>query len=305
MSSNAEQLITGLSTPPPPAAPPAVIGNMPAQPAREARCLLGWMEGAQAVQILVQPPNSIPLTDATEAVAGAASAVNNRLVTSIDQSNAMAPPPPTLDNYVTQLRSQPGLGSTLLAQGWSPALIDLRQLYAFQPIVYTDGLDRVANLDPHDLESLARVTIPISEATPFAATFDERARCWVVSSPNPNLRVVGAVAPGEGGAFGFGVGITPSMVQVIRSHGRLLLHDGYHRCVGLLRHGIHEIPALVWDNPVADQLVPAGMLPSAAYLGDRPPGLADYFDDMVSCTVRIFRTTKVVTITATEFNVAS
>jgi hypothetical protein len=274
-------------------------------PTQEARCLLGWMDPAAGVQLLTMPPSPITPAEAQAAVAAATWAVNARLIDNIDQADAIKPLPPTLEPYIEQLRAEGGLVPTFMAQGWTPGMVDLRMLHAFQPVVFHDGVNRVGEIDPSDLIATAEVTIPRNVPTSIKASFDERSRAWVASSPNPNLRVVDVVRPEAAPTFGFVIGITPSVVQVIRSHGRLLLHDGYHRSVGLLRRGIYHVPALIWDNPLVDQLVPAGMLPPASYLGDRPPCLADYLDDVVAHTVHLPRTTKTVIVTATEVNIAS
>jgi hypothetical protein len=82
--------------------------------------------------------------------------------------------------------------------------------------------------------------------------------------------------------FGFSVGVPPSFIEVARFQGRYLLRDGHHRAFGLLSRGITRVPAYVRDFATASELAPAEALPRSAWLGDRPPLLRDYHDDLVA-----------------------
>lgn len=78
------------------------------------------------------------------------------------------------------------------------------------------------------------------------------------------------------------------MLSVARIQGRYFLRDGYHRAYGFLSNGIYVVPAFVREFGATEQLgIPAGMLPTGAWLGDRPPFLPDYIDDAVSAEVRL------------------
>jgi hypothetical protein len=273
-----------------------------AQATREARCLVGWMEPTAALQLLTNPPHCMPSEEATTRVRAASWAVANRMVPDIDQGDAIGALPDDLQPYVAQLQGAGGIVAALLTAGWQIAMVDIRKVHAFQPLVYTDGEDRVGAIDPSDLLALAKLALPAENTCEMNICGNEVSRSWVISSADPNLRFLG-LAPPTPPTFGFGVGAAPSLIQVVRSQGRLLLRDGYHRCAGLSRRGIFKVPAMVLDKPFSDQLVPLippGMLPPQAYLGDRPPTLADYFDEEVSCLVRRPRMRKAVVLTATE-----
>src|SRR5216684_2023100 len=105
----------------------------------------------------------------------------------------------------------------------------------------------------------------------------------------------GLIASGQGQApqgppvLGFSVAIVTSFVRIARYRERYILVDGYHRAHGFLRRGIKVVPAFVSEVHSFESLglPPVGMLPQDAYLGDRPPLLADYLTDEVSAAVMV------------------
>jgi hypothetical protein len=179
-----------------------------------------------------------------------------------------------------------------VTEGWDVKLVDLRRVVAFQPQVFSeDAEERVADTDGDDIESIARLSIPSPTPTQLPAQFDPLRPAWIFSSANPNLRVTGQfggeVQPGTAG-FGFTIAVHASQMQVARFRGRLLLRDGYHRAYGFLRRGIHRVPVWFREFDAIEQLgINPAMLPQDAFLGDRPPTLADYLDDSVAATVRL------------------
>jgi hypothetical protein len=99
------------------------------------------------------------------------------------------------------------------------------------------------------------------------------------------------------------VTILPSFVQVVRYRQRLILRDGYHRSLGLLAQTITRVPVLFREFGQFEPLgLGPGMLPEAAYLGDRPPLLADYLSDAVSAEVDLPATQKMLVIQGIEMN---
>jgi hypothetical protein len=92
-------------------------------------------------------------------------------------------------------------------------------------------------------------------------------------------------------------------MQVAGLAGRYFLRDGYHRAYGLLNAGITHVPALVKDFGSFEEIaLPPGMLPQAAYLGERPPMLPDYLDDVLAADTSIPVTQKMVVVQALELN---
>jgi hypothetical protein len=175
-----------------------------------------------------------------------------------------------------------------------------------------DAVKRVEGLTAADLLAIARVTLPIPPATPITLPmiFDKVKNAHIVSSANPNLRVMGNfIAPVQastGGPVLQGVGFvveqSESYLSVAGVNGRYFLRDGYHRAYGLLRAGITHVPALVRDfTSFEEAQMPAhGLLPMEAFMGDRPPTLPDYLDDTVGVDTFAPITTKMIIVQALE-----
>jgi hypothetical protein len=207
----------------------------------------------------------------------------------LDQGDAVVDPPDELQPHIASLLASES-GAAMAAEGWEVKVVDLSRIRAAQPLVFSDDAEaRVAELDPDDIVALAEITLPIPQAANLPAQFDESQRAWIVSSPNPNLRIARAfgseLQPGVIG-LGFAVTMLTSYVSVAIFDGRLILRDGYHRTYGLLARGVAQAPAFVREVPGLDALgLPVGMLPQEGYLGERPPTLSDYHDDEVAASV--------------------
>jgi hypothetical protein len=196
---------------------------------------------------------------------------------------------PALDGHVREVVATEG-GAAMLAEGWEVKLVDLRRVRGAQPVVFSDEAEaRVADVDPQDIVSIAQVTLPMPQPTELPAQFDEAQRAWIFSSPNPNLKIVGhfgaELQPGVMG-FGFIVRLLPSFLSVALFEGKPILRDGYHRAYGLLRRGIHVVPAFVREVPSIEAIgFPQGMVAQELYLGSQPPRLPDYLDDDVAADI--------------------
>jgi hypothetical protein len=95
-------------------------------------------------------------------------------------------------------------------------------------------------------------------------------------------------------------------LQIARWSGRTFVRDGHHRAVGLLAHGVHVVPAVIIEARTWKELVggaEAGALPYDALFGDRPPRLADFWDDTVAADSLHPAVRKVVRIRGEEFAV--
>jgi hypothetical protein len=268
----------------PSSAQPAPIGWRAPRPARVP---LGWLAPEQGEFLLANRAEAGPPEDHRARVREARDAVAARPVWG-DRAGLVSPLPAELGDHAARLGATP-VGTAMRAEGWDIAMVDLDEIVAFQPNVFTDTTsDRVAGLDPSNLESIAALTLPINNTAPVSVQYDELSRAYTTTSPNPNLRVVGNFddRPADGPlGFGFRVAVTPSFLQVARIRGRLVLRDGYHRSFGLISRGITHVPAYVRDFDTTENLAPAGMLPQNTWLGDRPPMLRDYHDDRVAASV--------------------
>jgi hypothetical protein len=194
----------------------------------------------------------------------------------------------------------------MFAEGWEVAVADLRRVCSIQPVIFTDHAEeRAQELHPGNLSALAALSLPLPVAThSLPAQFDHVKNAWMLSSANPNLRVLGnwggEVQPGIIG-FGFAVQVSPSFMQIASFRGRLLLRDGYHRAYGLLRRGITEVPVFTKSFSTVESLeLNPGMLPQDAYLGERPATLQDYLDDRVAVDVQLPGAQKMIVIQALE-----
>jgi len=270
---------------------------------RPARVPLGWLPPERGEFFLVSNQAGVGLSEAQRArVREARDAVAARPA-GIDQADLVSALPPELADHIARLAMTPP-GAGMRTEGWDIAMIDLERVVAIQPSVFTDtATQRVAGLDPGDLLSIAELTLPINHTAPVSVEFDEFKQAYILTSPNPNLKVVanfnGPLPNGMPG-FGFGVAVAASYVQVVRFQNRYVLRDGYHRAFGLLSRGITRVPAFIRDFDTAENLAPAGMLPQNTWLGDRPPLLRDYHDGRVAESVSLPARHRMIVIHALE-----
>ena len=273
---------------------------------RRMRALIGWLPSQQAVHLL---GGGRPVVDdqvraqygerarlAREVVAARAPMPSDEVV--------VTALPSELGEHVELLRASPA-AAPYWEEGWTPMLVDLRKVCSFQPAVAAEhAIERAAAADAANMLGLATITLPLPTKTPVPVRFDPTRQAYLFSSPNPNLRVQGnfnAELDGGQHVYGFVVGVSTSFLQVARFQNRYFLRDGYHRAFGLLRRGIHIVPALTRDlGPTEELGVPSGMLPQGAYLGARPPMLSDFLDDEVAADVSLPTTHKLVIIQGLE-----
>jgi hypothetical protein len=273
---------------------------------REARVLLAWMSEPQAHLALAEGAANAVLTGEQQALLARARGMLSTRAAGIDQNDLIRPWPAALHDYVTALQDNAGARSCL-ADGFTPALVDLSRVCACRPSVHTDGIkDRVSGAAVDDVRLLAELTLPLAAPPEITLQFDHERLTFVTNPVSQDLQVVGAFSePAPDGppgtvSVGFQLRVTTSFVLVAGAAGRYFLSDGYERCIGLLRRGARYVPALVKDDlPLAD-LAPPGMLPFEVLIGDRPPLLPDYWDADLSCSVQLPASRKIVVIRASE-----
>ena len=286
-------------------------GNTLGHVTRPARALIGWMEQANAQLVLAQ--RNVQLAgDQTHADRATAArqtvAARNPFV---DELHILNEPGPELNEHIASFLAQPDY-QPFGVEGWSVKIADLSKVIALQPMVFWDhAQERTESAVIGDMPTLAKITLPIrSGPEPVPLQFDPARNTWMITSRNPNLRIVGQfTAPVDLGGgnqvtgCGFAVTVSASFVQVIRYHNRLLLRDGYHRSLGLLARGITHVPVVFREFGQFEPLgLGQGMLPEAAYLGERPPKLADYLTDAVSAEVNLPASQKMLVIQGIEMN---
>jgi hypothetical protein len=285
-------------------------GNTLGHVTRPARALIGWMQQAEAQLMLAQRMVQLATNQShvdRAAVARQTVAARPPLV---EELHVLSEPGPELEGHIGSLIAQPDY-QPFVAGGWSVKIADLSKVVALQPMVFWDhARERTQSAVAGDMPALAKITLPIrSGPEPLPLQFDPARNTWMITSRNPNLRIVGQFSgPVDVGGHqvtgcGFVVTISTSFVQVVRYRGRLLLRDGYHRTLGLLAQGITHVPVLFREFGQFEPLgLGPGMLPEASYLGDRPPFLADYLADAVSAEIDLPASQKMLVIQGIEMN---
>jgi hypothetical protein len=275
---------------------------------RQARVLVAWM-GEPEARFALAGQTDNPLSAEQEAsILGARASLEARPA-GIDQGDLIRALPAGLADHVARLESNPQ-AEPYFAEGCAPALVDISRVCAIQPKIFTEhAAERVAGARADDVRSLAEVALPLAPPRGLAPQYDRERQTLITSLANPNLRIVGVFGgPADNGPpgtmnLGFQVRLVESFVKVVSAQGRYFLLDGYHRCLGLLRHGVRYCPAFVRENVPLGTLVRTNMLPFEAFAGDRPPVLADYWDDTVSCTAWLLATRRAIVVQATEISI--
>jgi len=188
------------------------------------------------------------------------------------------------------------------------ALINLDQVAVSQSVVAVDDVRVSALLTDHSLEQLIDVCVPLRPTSPPIVGYDNRAQTWIVRSSDASIEIVGRYAGPVGEVaegtqlFGFIVQASPSRITVRRTGGRLVLVDGHHRALALWIAGVLEVPAVVYDGSLVDN-IESGQLPSAVVLDERAPRLGDYLNDEVSVECRVARSESMTVVGAQRLQV--
>lgn len=275
---------------------------------RPGRALIGWMQTDIAVRLLNGNDASASMSNAHISMVNKAQVAVATRAAGVDQVGILSPATGDLAGHIAQLR-QFGPAQAMFSEGWEVALANLLRVCAFQPVVFVDSArDRVNTVDFLDLQSLARMSLPLTAPAQLPVQFDQVRNTFAILSQNPNLRIASTYsgpAANSGGVqvLGFTVGMAPSFMQVVEFQGRYFLRDGYHRALGLLSAGVQQVPVFFRHIRLVEELFPAGMLPQGAFLGDRPPILPDYSSNLVSADVELPALQKLVAIQGLELNV--
>ena len=222
----------------------------------------------------------------------------------IEQDGIIDEDDPAIAEIVHRLQNQPNTAA-FWNEGWTVGIVDLSRVCSLQQsVVSQQAEERVSAVGPENAVSVAEVTLPPASTDELPLQFDEQRMAWIISAPNPNLRITGAanaVSP-DGPLCGFNFAILPSFLQVARHHGRYVLRDGYHRAYGLLARGITRAPAFIRDFGVGALGTSAGLFGTDVYLGERPPVLEDFRDDEVAVHVDVPAVQKMILITGLELS---
>lgn len=278
---------------------------------RPARGLIGWLSDQEAASALLSR-NPKPGEDVSEYISVAAecrAAVQERPV-----FQALDPVLHRSFAGLDEVSARPDVASALGNLKWGPAVVDLRKVLSFQKVIHIDGLeDRLGELS--DDRALLELCIPTDQPAPPTGAFtDQDGKGFTVSSFNPNLRIAGGqiseaqVSQGPGmpaakmQAITLLVFMGASFLQVVRYKGRSFVRDGYHRTAALIRRGVFEVPCILIEASTFEEVGAApGAFSYEVLFGDRPPGLADFWDSDVSRPIQQLAVKKVVRVRGEEF----
>jgi hypothetical protein len=224
--------------------------------------------------------------------------------------------PPELVEMGAQFRERPEVKLMFQGYEWDLRMIDLSTVLAFQKQILTEEIDgRVANNTADDLVGLFRVGLPEEKNESLLTAVDQSSRAFTITSLNPNLSIMSMASaelpssqvPGgtakQTKVYGFVITVKPSFLTAVEYRGRLYIRDGYHRSYGLIKKGIHQVPAIVVQAKNFKQMGANGpaFLPEEVIFGERPLMLRDYLDDEVSATVQYRVPRKVIRVRAEEY----
>ncbi len=279
----------------------------PAPATEWARFLLAWLPDPAAVlAVLGRPPRPGDDTASAMAVVERTRAAR-RCRPAYSGGDPRVPAP---EAALRAIADRADIQAAFATMRWEPAWVDLTSVLSVQQLVRLSGLgERVgaANADPAGLVDLV---MPSGGPQQITASTDGDGKAVTISSPNPNLRVVGSglgeVEPEPGKkqlAVSILIGGAASYLQVAEYRGRYFLRDGYHRAVGLLRRGITVIPCVFVFPRSLQELTPNnGLFAEDVLFDERPPAVADFLDASVTFTIRRPSPRKFIRVRGDEFN---
>lgn len=185
---------------------------------------------------------------------------------------------------------------------WHPAMIDLRKILAFQPIVRVDDLDDRIGIALNDPDALLELCFPSGRN--IAASFETNPQGYTITTTNPHFTYVSSQIPIPKNiqalpVLTFTPQVNAGFFNVVCYQGRYFIRDGYHRAAGLLHKSKEEqvvVPCIIIEAQMLNQTGwQPGMIAEAILLSDYPPYVSDFWNEAVSCDFfqkarrRIFR----------------
>ncbi len=284
-------------------------------PQRRVRSLLGWLSEHEGVTTLLGHPPMLG-EDVTAQRANwqaAHAAVQGRTPYSPGQVVVTGD-----RSKLDEIARRPELAGHFSGLNWRIEMVDLEYVLSFQKVIILDGAnERIGNADRDEAE-LFNLCIPVEQDGSLASiSTDPDGKGFAFSSLNPNLRIAGSHAGHA--QMSPGIGVPPlkvmaftlfaftgsSYLQVVRYRDRCFVRDGYHRATALLRRGVRIAPCIFIEARNLGELgCPQGSLTEDVLYGDRPPRLADFWDDTVAREVSQPAIHKVIRIRGDEFVIA-
>jgi hypothetical protein len=281
---------------------------------RALKILLPWFDRREAIAALLGfrlPENDEESADASETFDAARATLQTRPPYA-DRAPLIEPLPAEIADHGGEFLEQfraPVWGQDA-PRDVRTAVVDLRQVIAFQKAISLEGIDdRVATASVDDWSSLSAIClVPPGEALEeeLKGTFDKDSKGMTISSLNPNLRATQVRPTGRsraGQVFSVEVVFGTPFVHVVEYRDRLFLRDGYHRTYGLLARGIHRVPCLYEKGTSATDVHKGGsaFIAHEHLFGPQPPMLTDFHHPDYSHLVEQKSFRKVIRIRVEEF----
>jgi hypothetical protein len=274
------------------------------------RALVAWLPENQAVTLMLGHP-PLPGED-TGPVIERLQRHREALARRAPFQTAEARHDELVDDDLRAVANRPEVRAAFAQVQWTPAVIDLTGVIAYQPVVNIGSLDdRVAPVLA-DRFQLIEFCLPSGGAQQLETIPDEQSVSLV--SANPNLRVIGTAIRPEAVTVAQGmppinaialisyVYLGPSYMHVVRYRERYFLRDGYHRAAALVKAGINLVPCILVDATRYEEVVSLpGMIAEDRLLGDRPPSIADYWSDDVASEISTPVVKKIVRVKPDQF----
>lgn len=175
------------------------------------------------------------------------------------------------------------------------------------PLVWID-LEYVEQLRAELIEadelSAIKVAIPTQLSVNARIALDADGRGVTIVSPQQSVAVTPPMIgqlPGIGMTVTFNVVGTPQLILASRVNGRLYLRNGMHRAYLLASEGIQQIPVVIVDEAALSPIVTVYPAFNLEILeAERPPVIADMFNEDLATTLQMLRTKKVVRLRVDE-----
>ncbi len=207
------------------------------------------------------------------------------------------PLPPTLEPLADEVRNHAYFREAYDTLPTEIAMVEIDKLIVSQTHVanvFSEQRASALGATP-SAHALFRFCLPCERENPPVRVQRLASDRYLFSSPSTDLRAhdplllrpdqfagIGSYGP-VAGAIGLLVGFGSNFMTAIRSEGRLVLHNGYHRAYTLRALGITHAPCIVETVTRTDEL---RLTASDTVTGDpafyfrsaRPPMLRDFFD---------------------------
>jgi hypothetical protein len=194
-------------------------------------------------------------------------------------------------------------------------MVELDRLIVYQPHVTLPFVDALrARLDPMpDAQGLFRFCQPLERRDPPVSVRRMGSGRYAFVSESTDLRFhepallrpdqltgyqsFGPIAAAVGLVVGFG----SNFLSVVRSDGRMLLHNGYHRAVALRAAGVTYAPAVIQTVTRRDELALVATQnviddPAFYFAAARPPLIKDFFDPKIRKVLPVRRMEKIIEV---------